>query len=581
MSIFGNLEIGKTGLNAAQLGQSTTGHNIANVNTEGFSRQRVEQSSDVTRFEGLQNGVRVDGIDRMYDIFNSEKVIDQASQLNDWSTRLKYLQNLEAVYQDLEGRSAIDALNNFWVAWAGAATSPESNAERANLASASNELTSSFDKLDRKLFSMQQDLTVEMSRQIEQANVYSSEIATLNQQIFRLENQNQNAGDLKDQRDELIQKLSKIVDINWFYNNQNQIDVQLSSSVPLVRGNTSYNLEVYNDLLDPSFPVLGYKLSGGKLINVTEQLKGGAINGLLVTRDQSIAAQREKLNTLAGSLTREINALHSPGTGIEQAFTDLSSQVPIETAPEQPITFLKDGQLSLKLQPNSKLEDSLSLNIDINAGVDSLETIVEKINAAAEKINPEPAPEPADPDAPVVARADNPIKAEIDADGQLRLKAGPGYSFYFDKDTSGLMSRIGLNPFFVYKGNVSSFKLREELDADPSMIALGYDQNPGDNRIALAINDLQHAKVLNNNTSTFEEFYLGMHQAVGSETQNAIKNQTNHQNIFDQYLALKNSVTGVNVDEEMANMIKYQRAYEASAKYISTIDKMTETLISM
>ena len=591
MSVFGNLEIGKTGLRAAQLGQTTSGHNISNANTAGYSRQRVDQSADANLDDGLPNGVRVDGISRYHDKFNSEKLTLETSNLADWSTRLNFMRSVENIFQDLEGRGVLEALTEFWNAWSSAANQPESIAERQGLITASNQLSEQISKLDQQLLEVKGMLNQDLSQSLSEVNKLAEEVASLNKQIHRIEALRGDANDLKDQRDEAIRKIAEQVDVNWFYNKQNMIDVQLSAGVPLVRSTSAYDLVSYYDTADTGFPVVGYNLDKGNLLNVSDQINGGRIKGIINTRDVFIEAQRSKISQLASTLSDQVNSLHAAGSGIGPP---PASQVSaFKLAPEQltqPITNLFDGEFSIKLLPPNDASPPLSLTINVEAGIDSIDSLVQKINqSAADLASRLAAPEVADRnlgaspenESPAMASGAELLIAEVDPQGQLSLKAQSGYGIIFDQDSSGALARLGFNSFFLFDQQSSQFKINPQILADPYQIALGYDRNPGDNRIALAVHDLQFEKLLEDKTVTIDQFYRGIHSGVGLATSQAEQNHSNHQNMFDQYLALRDQVSGVNLDEEMTQMIKYQKAYDASAKYISTIDKMTETLINM
>ncbi|MBL0691990.1 MAG: flagellar hook-associated protein FlgK [SAR324 cluster bacterium] len=601
MSLFGNLHIGKSGLSAAQLGQSTTGHNISNANTKGFSRQRVEQSAESVLQDGKGSGVRIDGISRRYDQFNTEKLTAETANLEDWNTRLKYMRTLESTFQDLEGRGILDSLTKFWNAWSSVADQPENLVVRQNLVEVASQLTEQLSQLDQRLLTIKHDLTADMEHNLEALNGLTKELADLNKQIRRIEALRGNANDLKDQRDEIIREVSKIADVNWFHDKQGMIDVQLSAGVPLVRGVSAYDIKLYYDTKIAGFPVLGYELDEGNLINVTEQLTGGSLKGIIETRDTFIESQRQKLAELGKSLADSINNLHSGGIGIGKLTNQVVASSTIKTEEQTiPLNGLSDGEFNIKLVPHSKLEKELDFTISIDAGIDSLQDIIDRINETMKVASTRPVDQEieVDQDSTVLPQTDEELNdspnneqssaqfkqllvADINDKGKLVLTASSGYNIMINGDSSQFLGKVGINSFFEEGTNLANFRVNPKLIEDPSLIALGYDQNPGDNRIALAVRDLQFTKLLQDKTATLDEYYRKIHHEVGLETKVVQQNQTNHQNIYDQYLALRDSLSGVNIDEEMTKMIKYQKAYDASAKYISTVDKMAETLINM
>jgi len=572
MSIFGNLEIGKTGLMASQFGQTVTGHNIANANTEGFSRQRLDQSADVNRYAGL-NGVRVDGISRFYDQFSAGKVIGEQSQLSDWKSREAYMKSVETIFQDLDGKNLNAALDNFWNAFSSAATRPESSAERQNVIAAAQDLISQFQRMDQQLDEMQTSLNKELVDQMNEVNQLGQKIADLNQKI-------QNAGeganaDLKDKRDVALQQLASKMDIHWFFSKEGHLDINMPHGAALVRGTSAYEVKPYLEPLNPEFTHIGYEIAPSVLLNLSPYLKSGSLKATQTVRDDVLGSLRKDLQNLAKTLVDKTNELHASGHGMTPAYHEIISSYSLK--PQEinvPLTHLKDGTLQIQIQPDKKNAPPLLISVPIQGGQDSLASIAENINFAAAKTLKNNASREKSTEEP-------PISAELTPDGKIYFKAGVGYSFTFAADDSQFLSRMGVHSLIEMQEDIQNMHLNPMVEGDEMQLALGKGENPGDNRIALAMHDLQFEKLMQNGSVTFNEFYRSIVNDVGTTTKKAIENSESHQGILDQYEALKKQVTGVNIDEEMTNMIKYQRAYEASAKYISTIDKMTETLINL
>lgn len=586
MSIFGNLEIGKTGLNAAQLGQKTTGHNIANVHTEGYSRQRAEQSADTSKHFGGLHGVRVDRIARVYNQFNTEKVIGEESKSSDWEAREAYMKMVEASFQDLDGKNLGEALGSFWNAWSSAASQPESQAERQNLLSSAEDLIAKIKGLDQRLSSIQGSLNKEMLGQMDEVNDLAKKIAELNKEIHRVESSGNPVGDLKDKRDLHLAELARKVDINWFFSKEGHIDINLPQGAAIVRGTTAYKVEPYINSDQPEFPLVGYEIAPSVLINLSPSMKAGSLKAIETVRDKVLGGLREELKTLAKTLVDKTNDIYSPGHGMVNPYHQIVSAYAISPESiDQPLSFVQDGILKFELKPNSDLQNPLELSIEVKAGEDSLASVIDKINLAAEKIQTNYKPnnltdaENEKPKKPPLEEP--PLIAELSPANHLQIKSGRGFSFRMLQDTSGLMSRLGFNSFLQMDKSLEDLKINPFIKEDEMRIALGNGKDPGSNEIALAIHDLQFEKVLLNDTVTLDEFYRSLYTRTGRETKKAIENNLSHKNILDQFKAMEKAVTGVNLDEEMANMMKYQKAYEASARYISTVDQMTDALIRM
>ncbi len=174
-----------------------------------------------------------------------------------------------------------------------------------------------------------------------------------------------------------------------------------------------------------------------------------------------------------------------------------------------------------------------------------------------------------------------PFKAVLNPEGSLSLESDMGRQFYFDGDNTNFFSVMGFNSFFHGINGAKDMAVNAELKEDEWKIAAGSGLIPSDNRIAVAIGELQTSAVLEDGTMSFDEYYNGQVTEVGLLTQDAQKGAKSHNQMLEQYEAMRDSISAVNIDEEMANMVKYQRAYESSAKYLSTIDEMTQTVINM
>ncbi len=164
--------------------------------------------------------------------------------------------------------------------------------------------------------------------------------------------------------------------------------------------------------------------------------------------------------------------------------------------------------------------------------------------------------------------------------GNVQITAENGYKFVFTYDSSNFLAAVGINTFFTGHG-ASDINVSQVLQDDPSKIAAGKSLNPGDNSNAEAIAQVQLDKVMVNNTQTIDEYYNAFLGAIGSTKQRYDEIYKAKQAVYQQLKTTQQSIEGVSLDEEAANLIKFQRAYQANARYISVVDQLTETLINM
>jgi len=222
--------------------------------------------------------------------------------------------------------------------------------------------------------------------------------------------------------------------------------------------------------------------------------------------------------------------------------------------------FLQDGvfQLHLVDRDNSILE---TYEIEVQAGVDSLEDIVKRIN---QTVN--------DP---------NLLAASIGEDGSMFLESGQPRRFIFGDDQTAITQVMGFNSFFETLKGAADLRISPRILEDPNAISTGRDLIPGDNQVALAIAKLQNQPTMRDETVTFGEYYNSILGDIGLKVQRNQVEKAQQDNMVQQFREIRSSISAVNMDEELADMIQHQKAYEASARYVSTVDEMMQTLINM
>lgn len=576
MSLLGSLEIGKKSLNAAQLGQHTTGHNIANVDTEGYSRQSVTQASAKPLSDGRGQGVDVLNIRRMQDGFTKEKVVQEQTMVGSLATREQILTDAEILFTDLDGNRLRGSLDEFWSAWGQVANQPESVALRKALVVKSENLTQRFNVFQNRLNEFRDTINSKIVGEVTEVNQLSREIAETNKQIGQIENRGMQANDARDRRDVLLQKLSEKVDVQYFENERGNMEVQLANGMNLVHDRNAYEVVPKMDASKKGDIFLSLRNPPGIAQDITDVLQEGSLKEMIRQRDTNIKEYRENLDLMARELAFQVNAIHSQGTGINATKTrEISAYALNQEARTQPLPFLKDGHFGFQVRDESGATTSV-IDVQVEAGMDTVETIVEKINVAAnnyEVVNAETGE--------TKMKENTEFKAVLNEDGSVSLESGMGKTFMYNGDDTNTFAVLGLNTFFQTLDGASDIRVNQELAADEMKIATGYDNVPSDNRIALGIAELQRKNALNDGTTTFDEFYNSQITDIGIKVQDAQRTHSNHTEMLGQFEAIRDSVSAVNVDEEMANMVKYQRAYESSAKFLSTVDEMTQTVINM
>ncbi|MDX2471882.1 MAG: flagellar hook-associated protein FlgK [SAR324 cluster bacterium] len=574
MTLNSALGIGKLSMSVAQTGQQTTGHNIANVDTEGFSRQDMQQTTNGPAVAGHGGGSKVQTVRRIQDGFTKEKVVGEQNEVGTWNTREKILTEAEAIFTDLEGKKLRNALDEFWGSWGTLAHEPESGPMRKALLTRSKALTERFQLYDKRLSGVRDTINAKLSSHVLQVNQITEQIARLNKQVEQLENRGRVANDARDQREALLQNLSELVEVRSFENERSNLEVQIKDGQSLVHGRKSYEMIGTKSAEDLNDVQLGLRGPNGEIIDVTGDITGGIMRELVDQRDGNIRKFHQGINEMAKELVFRVNAIHSGGTGLKGVKNSETSAYSLnEDAQKNPLPFLKAGDFKFHmLDSEGAITDTLLVNVD--PGKDTVKSIVEKINRAAGAYEK-------DDKGVETLKEVTPFKATLDPEGSVSLQSDMGTNFTFAGDTSNFFAVMGFNSFFHSLDGARDIKVNQELVEDEMKIAVGSDLVPSDNRIGVAIGDLQRQAVLSDGTMSFDEFYNGQTTEIGLLVQDAQKGAKSHGEMLSQYEALRDSISSVNIDEEMANMVKYQRAYESSAKYLSTVDQMTQTVINM
>jgi len=315
--LFQGLEIGKRALLTHQLSMTTVGHNIANVSTPGYTRQRVTVVSTdplETANYNIGTGVTATTITQIRDPFLTTQYRRENKSLGEWESREKSLGQIETFFSEPTDNGLGDVLDNFWNSWqdlANAVGSGTEAAARSAVVSQSQTLVETFHYLSNQLDQLQSSCDSDVVARVGEINETAKEIAELNRMIASEELGGQTANDLRDQRDLLIDDLSKMVDVTTSEKANGSVTVSISG-MTIVEDKNSFALgtkvsssegESWHDVV-----------WGGT--SSTIKITGGELKGLIDTRDEIIPEIREQLDELAASLVSEVNSYHRAGYAI-------------------------------------------------------------------------------------------------------------------------------------------------------------------------------------------------------------------------------------------------------------------------
>ena len=560
-SLNSSLHMGQHALSINQRAMQTVGHNIANQETEGFSRQQVHSGTAAPDPTGVGGGAKAQPTSRVYDKFVQRKILQENPRSGMFKSRGEFLQKIEIIFSETEGNGLHQALNEFWNSWSQLSNQPESESARIQVRERSDVLARRFRGMHSQLDGLRNEINGRLVATINKVNELGQKVAELNRQIISYESGQRNANDMRDARNQAIEELSELVDVNSFENPNGRVTVIIGRDWTLVEGNNRYQLEG--------------KMKGGELgmlridgvsINdnrrdLTRIFREGEMSEMLRMRDDTIVGYQHNLDEIAFNLAGQVNKIHATGTGINSATDMMKSTFGLNsTALSQPLPFLKDGVFQLHLvDPHNEILETYEL--EIQAGIDTLPDIVQRLNQTI-----------SDPGL---------LQASIEADGSMLLQSASDYKFIFGEDQSSITQVLGLNSFFDTLKGAEDIQLSEHIRENTNNISTGKDLIPGDNRVALEIAKLQTRPTMRDETMTFDEYYNGVLTGMGLKIQRNKTEQAQQESMVRQFKEIRSSISSVNMDEELTDMMQYQKAYEASARFINTVDRMMETVIKM
>ena len=313
--LFQGLELGKRALLTHQLALQTIAHNIANVNTPGYSRQRINigsTSPEIMKAGAVGTGVQATDIRHIRDLFLGEQFRQNNKSLGQWSYKNKTLSQVEALFSEPNENTLSDQMNKFWSAWSDLSTDPSSMSNREAVLGQTNLMLNSFHELSSQLTKLQDATDRDLVNLTGEVNRLTGQIARLNHLIKQCELGVGKANDLRDERDVIIDKLASIIDINTVEDNTGDMTVYIGAMSIVSNGKTlGIEVNVFNDNghLRHALTWKGSKITVKNL--------NGQIKGLLDSRDEIIPRYLEELNNISQALINEVNGLHRTGYGLD------------------------------------------------------------------------------------------------------------------------------------------------------------------------------------------------------------------------------------------------------------------------
>jgi flagellar hook-associated protein FlgK len=328
MGLTSAFYIAQRGLQISQLAMEVVSHNVANVNTAGYSRQQVNLVNGLpatSRYGPLGTGVDAFNIGRVHDKFIQRNLTEKSALYAKFAAQKTSMDAIESVFNESIGNGINESLSDFWNAWQDVANNPEGNPERVNLLEKADTLAKTINVIRRDLDDIRSDINRRIEEAVIQANALIKEIASLNEKIVSMESGfGHQANDLRDQRDEYIKQLSEYMDITYFEDSRNgAVSVLTTKGTPLVADGTSWSIDANVDETTGDIRVDWIRTNGGR-VDITENITSGMIGGWLELREDKLNSFYVQFEAFTESLITEVNRQAAQGAGLAN-FTDLIS----------------------------------------------------------------------------------------------------------------------------------------------------------------------------------------------------------------------------------------------------------------
>ncbi|MBI1363570.1 MAG: flagellar hook-associated protein FlgK [Proteobacteria bacterium] len=588
------LNIANTALSFSQVSMNTISHNIANVNTDGYSRQEVLGGAYFVG--GYGNGVKLDVIDRRVDVLLQQRLTQQQSSTGYAAAKSQYMKNLEVIFGTPGADSSLEkVIGAMFEEINNVANYPDATSQRLNFVKRTEFVADTLNTMDQQLTDTARQIDNELDSTLTQVNSALQRIHQFNEQIAQIENTSingQNANDLRDQRQKDIDYVASVFKVTVTEDQFGRTRMLTESGNRLV--DTSY----VQFERTPALPGQNFKGIGTRAVQVdgslsntvfqldTNRLTSGKVKGMVDVRDTEIENLRDQLDNLAAGLAAEMNRVHSGGVGVPPPSSltsaelatpgvDLFTEIGLvpgssfDVSIVDPLTGSPANTVTVTL-PAVGPYSTANLTADINAaltGAGFPATVTASFSGVTNKLT--------------IADATN------------------TFGIVMGNDADDFLGKIQMNPLFESSVNgdpidAGNIRVLTAISADPQLVAAARMRSADgglslhDNQNALALAAVADTNFVFNpagGLSTQNDTLAGYYITISSNLAVQLQDNTNRQDFADTLQhdleERKQSFAGVNMDEELANLIVFQNAFQASARVITVVDELMDTLINI
>ncbi len=619
-STFSGIELGKRSLQAHTQGLQTIGHNMSNASTEGYSRQRVRLSAtdpiympQLNREERpgqIGQGVDVTMVERIRDTLLENRILAQGDETGYWETRDQYLLMVEQIYNEPYDTSVRTLMDKFWDSWQELSVHPEDMAARQAVLKRSESLIDGINSRYTRLKETRVMLNDDIKVSVGEVNSLLQDIAKLNVQIEKSQALNDNPNDLLDKRDLLVEKLSGYMNVTVDNRDPDEFLIH-TQGMHLIQGKQVNLLVTEPNPLNEGHVDIVWERTGEQI-----DIRNGKLAALLELRDDDVRGEIQNLDMMTVNFTDMVNEIHREAYSANgQTGQDFFSEYPFvnnlagnydlngDGEYDHSYVFRINGLNIMDPEQQTGLQGTITLsgaqgNVDINYyPTDRVSDIVDRINNAGAE-----------------------VKAFIDRNGHFAMKAthaddmnNPDFVIRHIEDSgqflagyTGILQGSGQDNAYDWNQQDAVLNLREggvrysvaplahpsgwlkvnpAMTADPTAIvsglgSIGREALPGDGSAALEIAALRNKNVMLGQSNTFDDYFATSIAEIGLKGEVAQQANESQQLVMKDLKDFQSSISGVNMDEEMAEMIKFQHGYNAAARFVNEINQMLDTIIN-
>ncbi len=624
MSSFAGIEMGKRSLMAQSVAIQTAGHNINNADTEGYSRQRVTIESfdpiykaDLSRAERagqIGQGVDVQSIDRIRDELLESRIVAQTNQESYWTTRDSYYSMIENIHNEPADISVRTNLDKFWESWQELSIYPESQSARQAVVSRGESLVNSIQQRYNSLEGIGKILNGDIEGTVDQVNTLSTQIANINTEIVRSKAMGDNPNDLLDRRDLMVEELSSLVNITTDGRDSDEFMVHVDGHI-LVQGGAARKFEVV-----PQVDNNGYSKIVWSDTENNASFSGGTLGALIELRDVDIREETQSINTMTMEFTDMVNDIHKNAIGLNNTTgLDFFVEEPFVTnslgnydrngdgVEDSSYIFRMTGKNKLHPQDQTGLSGIMTFsgksgNVEVPYNpTDTIETIVNRINDSQAEVTAS-----LDRNNNLVLKAttsnaiDNPdfVIRHVEDSGQFLVGyagvlAGSGSENAYNFNTANAVESLAdfgtldgaqysVAPVLNPAGYIS---INEAIKNDVMSVAASKPTSNGtaevgDGSAALEIASIRNSYVMIGSAKTFDDYFAQSVTNVGLKGEQAEINMFSQNALLTDLRGMRDAISGVNIDEELADIMKFQHGYNATARFVNVIDELLDTVIN-